>query len=305
MKYTIQIILFFMSLLINSVPVTANQFADDNTGKDDTQTYRIAKEVSLISKQKVFMEKNPKFSVKITYPFLRSPEKLTTVQDFNKQIAEFLSQEIVKFKTELAQYQNVQLILPPAKIKNALDIDFNAATIASGDLHIISIRFSIRYLLSILPQATHFHKSINYVLETGENIELSDLFQTNSPYLSLLSTYISTQLQKRDPQYAPFILQGTAPILERFKIWNISSHGLLITLEAAQAAPEIRGSQMILVPYNVLKETLSADSPLEECINKPNKCSTHPLNLLTGGFIDEVNARSISQFPAFSLLSTF
>jgi hypothetical protein len=207
------------------------------------------------------------------------------------------------FRQQVAENKILQSKLPKSQIKNDLTLDFDSSIINTNDIPIISIRFSTYGYIAGMAHPFHHHYVLNYDLDTGEEIELSDLFKPGSNYLQRLADYSRNALFRKvkDQQ---MLLDGTAPIAENYKNWNINPHGILITFDEYQVAPYIYGTLTVLVPYGDLKDILSNESPLATCIKHKQKCLSH--HLMTGGFIDQasydkaVKARNGSLNPRFS-----
>lgn len=271
------ILLSILTCLFVCTPLYADDTADDNTGRDDTQVYHVYGNVDLVSSMKFQYGAKPKIFVKYVYPQLEvdsdSLSNNVGIDNFNKQVMDMIQQEITQFKSQAK-----------AGRKNDLYIDYDTSIIRADGDYIISIRFSMQEFIAGMAHPFHFHRVINFNLNKNETITLQDLFQPNADYLDLLSKYSSFALNRRlsDKQ---LIAKGTAPKPENFNIWNIKPNGLLITFDEYQVAPHINGAQTVLVPFSELKRMISPDSPIADCINHRRSCARS--NLLTGGFIDE------------------
>lgn len=256
--------------------------SDDNTGRDETQTYPITDDVTMLSAVH-FSYAKPKIVIKAVTPTLEYSDENDIFANFNDVVTDLIKQESSLFRDLVASAQSQQLVLAKNKIKNNLYIDYDTSVVKPNGIPIISIRFSIQGDIAGLPHPFHYHRVFNYDLEVGEKIELADLFKPESDYLQVLSDYTSMRLIRHftDKQ---LVLEGTAPKPENFKNWNIKTNGLLITFDEYQVAPYINGTQSILVPYSALKNIISPDSPLSACVKSPRKCARG--KVLTGGFID-------------------
>lgn len=256
--------------------------SDDNTGRDETQTYPITDEVTMLSAVH-FSYAKPKIVIKAVTPTLDYTDNNDIFANFNDSVTDFVKQESSLFRDLVASAQGQQIALAKNRIKNNLYIDYDTSVVKPNGIPIISIRFSIQGDIAGLPHPFHYHRVLNYDLEVGEKIELADLFKADADYLQVLSDYTSMRLIRHfsDKQ---LVLDGTAPKPENFKNWNIKANGLLITFDEYQVAPYINGTQSILVPYSALKNIISPDSPLSACVKNPRKCARG--KVLTGGFID-------------------
>lgn len=202
---------------------------------------------------------------------------------FNALSLQIVQDEIAKFRNLVKSSAPLQKKMAKGTVTNNLYIDYNTSYIKPKRDHIISIRFSMQAQIS-KGQAYHDYTVLNYNLDKGERIELSDLFLPGSNYLDVLSAYTSRVLQKRLPNQNR-VLEGTSPRSENFQVWNIKPTGLLITFSQNQVAPALYGAQTILVPYDAFDQIISPDSTIADCIKHKTKCIRS--NLLTGGFIDE------------------
>lgn len=299
MKYFFNFILFsFIGLLSLCTPIYADDIDDNNdggsaaadsTGRDDTQVYHVYDGVDLISVIKIEYGK-PRIVVKAVYPQLESGGMSAGIDGFNKAVLDIVQEEVSAYTEKVVENKSAQQQLPKEKIKNDLYIDYATAAMRSGKNHILSIRFSIQDNIAGMAHPTHHHRVLNYDLDENEKIELPDLFIPNADYLDVLSNYTGSALFRRLPNKR-MVSEGTQPMPENFKIWNVKSNGLLITFEETQVAPYINGAQTVLVPYSVLKNIMAADSPIIACVNNRKRCGYN--NLLTGGFIDEAIKKPI------------
>src|SRR5262249_27493363 len=150
----------------------------------------------------------------------------------------------------------------PAKFagkNNNLYIDYDASVIKSGSEHIISVRFSLQAYIVGMAHPLHYHRVLNYAIEEGKEINLSDLFAPNANYLQVFSDYCRQVLDKRLAN-KDMVAQGTLPTLQNYKNWNIKPNGLLITFDEYQVAPYVNGAQMVLIPFTALKDILATES---------------------------------------------
>src|SRR5262249_43835062 len=125
----------------------------------------------------------------------------------------------------------------------------------------LSIKFQTEGYLAGAAHPYHMVYVLNYDLEHGQDIALSDLFLPNANYLETISNYCAAQLATRDIDFKDFS-QGADPKPENYKNWNISSDGLLITFDEYQVAPYSAGPQTVSVPYSELKALIDPNGPL-------------------------------------------
>lgn len=285
--------LIFTSILITLFSTFAFAFdssSEDTTGRDDTQIYHVYDGIDLISTLKIQYDK-PRIVVKSVYPQLESDSIDDGLDIFNQLVSNFVTQQIGEFKIRVDSNKGAQANLDNAKRKSNLYIDYASSAIKTNMDHLISIRFTIQGAIAGTAHPYHFHRVLNYNLDTRQQISLDDLFKPGSDYLEVLSQYIGNKLSRRFPD-KKMIENGVAPIPENFQNWNIKPLGLVFTFDENQVAPYIYGAQTVFVPYSAIKKIVEKDSPISYCVTHKWKCKQH--NLLTGGFIEEAR-KSIKQ----------
>jgi len=273
-------------LLLSLLLISFNCYADDeDSGKDFPQVYHIFDSVDLITTERYYDEQNPKISVKAVYPQLEGDQNDQAITAFNEQTRALIKHEIAAFRTkikELRPYNDKQA--EETSTRNRLFIDYNSSSIKAGGDHLLSVRFSIQGYISSMAHGYHYHRVLNFDLDTGEKMELADLFAPQADYLGVLSDYARISLSKHLAN-KDMVMEGTMPTLNNFKNWNLKPDGLFITFDEYQVAPYVNGAQTVLIPYPNLKLVTNEDSIIVECVDHPSKCRRG--KLLTGGFIDE------------------
>lgn len=314
-------LIVLIGLLFTPTLIFADNLADDDTARDDTQVYHIDKDLDMVSTLKFNYDK-PKIVVKSVYPQLQDnndyiahpgnrhrndsyndevdgkmDSDTSSVGGFNQSVIQIVEEEINAFKRQVKLIQEKKA---STSGKNNLYVDYDTSVIRSGRNRIISVRFSMQASIGGAANRYHYHRVLNYDLDNNQKIELQDLFKPESNYLNALSHYTGGVLMRRFPRDS-VIVDGAAPKVENYAIWNVKPRGLLITFDAYQVAPYEQGAQTIFVPYSALKEVLSPKSPINSCIKHRTSCMRD--NLLTGGFIDEAVNTNHGRFdPIFSKL---
>ena len=279
------------NLLAANTNFAASNIEDAN--KDEGKSFRVFEGVDLVSTL-TFQYARPRIVAKSVFPQLRSDSANEPIDGFNQLVTDFVQQKVDEFKLNVSQNQAPKQKLPKSIFKNDLYIDFATSFVQSGNDPIISIRFNIQGNIAGLAHPYHHHYVLNYDLESGEALDLEDLFKPNSNYLQVLSDYTSDVLRKRHLRDKSLISEGTAPRAENFKNWNIKPNGLLITFDEYQVASYVEGAQTVLVPYSALTDVIDDESPLAGCILHKKRCLRS--NVLTGGFIDEAANKHRSTF---------
>lgn len=291
MKY---ILFILLCLTLPFAVVHADE--TDNESKDGTQVYSLSEDVNLVTTLKFTYGKHSMVA-KSVFPQLECDSDSQRVNSFNQLINEIILEEVGGFQNQVDQYL-ADHRLAKSNGKSDLNIDYSTSAMKNGQSHIVSIRFSIQGYIAGKPRPFHYHRVINYDLENAQIFQLSDLFEPGEAYLDILSTYTQRILSRR-LENKEMVNNGTAPIANNFKNWNIKTNGLLITFEESQVAPYIYGAQSVLVPYSVLKSIANKESPLANCFKNRRSCGHN--QLLTGGFIDEaINMRNRRFNPILS-----
>lgn len=258
--------------------------SDDSTARDDTQIYHAYDGIDIVSTLK-FQYDKPRVVIKSVFPQLESDYLSDSLEVFNRIVTDFIVQQVNEFKFRVAENKNSD-----TEHKNNFYIDYDSSTIKSNDDHIISVRFSMQGSIAGVAHPYHYHRVINYNLDTQQQINLADLFNPDSDYLNVIANYVRAKLEHHFGN-KEMIAQGTAPTFENYLNWNIKPNGLIFTFDENQVAPYVYGAQSVFVPFSLLKPLMSVDSPIIGCIKHKWKCKQH--NLLTGGFLEEANATSV------------
>lgn len=299
---------YFLLLLVSLLFINhafANDPIFDDYDEDGRKirkppTYHLYSDVNLISTKDVSYEK-PKITIKSIFPQLEGFEEDSTLAQFNETVRDIIEYEIGNFKNKVVD-QRAYLLnnSPVSSQRSELFIDYDASFVNAGRNRILSIRFSLQGRIGGDTHAYHFHRVLNYNLTTNEVIALSDLFQSDVNYMSILADYSRQALTKRfNPEEgANDSLLETA---DNYKNWNIKPNGIRFTFDQYSTNSTMPGTQTVLIPFRELKDISAADSPIAACIKNPNRCARN--GVLTGGFIDEAaNTHHRILNPGFSKL---
>ncbi|HTM63119.1 MAG TPA: RsiV family protein [Gammaproteobacteria bacterium] len=299
MKFILEI---FLLLIIS--PLAFAEIEDSPV--DNKSTYHISDNIDLVSAHDTQYAK--KVVIKMVYPRLSSNDNTevirneiknndddqmpadneispsSSVNSFNEQVTQLINEEIKIFKQKVADARDYQAKLESSKVKNRLAIDYNSAIINLDESPIISIRFVMSGYVTGMEHPFRNYRSLNFDIESGRAMELSDLFDPQSNYLDAMGNVVNADLSKRIRSDA-MLSSGSHASLENYHNWNINPHGLRITFDAGTVAPYAYGSQSVLIPYSDIKDFINPESPLGRCLAHRKRCMRDPL--LTGGFIDE------------------
>lgn len=305
MRHTLKNFLNYL-LLVVALQYATVLFAEDSSNdesSDDQNTVRIYNDIDLTSVTKFDYAKRT--VIKSVFPQLSSQQGDDTIDDFNGTVENIIKDNVAEFKQKVKKNENatsnfISDEAPPTNLNNRLTIDYNSSILKVGSNHIISIRFSLQGYLVGMAHPYHEHDVLNYNTKDHQELELADLFSPNADYLTVISNYARDTLKKH-LAIKDMIDDGTLPKPENFAVWNLKPNGILFTFEEYQVAPYVYGAQTVLVPYQVLKDMIPADSVIAPCLRNKNGCSAN--HLFTGGFLDEAKNTSRAVNPHHRILN--
>ena len=216
---------------------------------------------AIIPSQHQYIEKgnDPPYNIQITFPYLE--EKQPEYSQFNDEMDRFLTEQISTFKQaaqEAAKSENTET-LPTGY---SLTITYDTAYISS---EVISVLLNIdtffgEVSLNKIPLATPHPMltalTFNYDESRNTVLTLADLFEPNSPYLDIISTYCIKELSFQNAHEFP---EGSTPTEENYRHWLIQPQGIEIIFDPYQVASYALGRQKVLVPYTELQFILKKE----------------------------------------------
>lgn len=103
--------------------------------------------------------------------------------------------------------------------------------------------------------------TVNFDLKNNRELKLADIFVPNANYLKTLSESSLTDLkaQKIEATDDETLNDGTTPKEENFRSWNLTKKGLQINFDAYQVASYAAGPQIVVIPYDKLRDILRKD----------------------------------------------
>jgi hypothetical protein len=216
------------------------------------------------TKSRVEEDKKKKISINAYYPQITNFGGNT--EKINRDVYNEVDKQILGFKQQMKEMGDM-----PPETETGYSLDVNYNTIIATD-NLISFDFTVStYTGGVHPN--HYEMTITYDLKDGNKIALSDLFKSKSNYLKKISDYCIAELKKPrgDPgnQIEPdpeWVERGAGPSEDNYGNWNISKKGLVITFDPYIVAPYADGSQVVVVPYNILKDVIREDGPLTPAV---------------------------------------
>ncbi len=120
---------------------------------------------------------------------------------------------------------------------------------------------AVSYLVAVSTYEGGAHPNTGYISfiydETGNRLELADLFRSDANYLDRLSTLSRKELSAREFAEAGMIDAGTEPTVENFSVFIIENTGLTLVFSPYQVAPYAAGEQLVTIPWNQFSDLLN------------------------------------------------
>jgi len=191
----------------------------------------------------------------VNYPVMTGYEKQKAQTDFNNDIKNTVIQERDAFLNELAGTELPRITDPGSYFKADYEI--------INQIGHLSLKLTFDTYVSGAAHPGGFTKAYNFDLLTGEKISWTELFDTDSNYLQVISDRCGQKLlvKNMEEEFTDIvsIREGTKPNLDNFKTVNIGDSKLIITFDAYQVASYAAGPQIIEVPFNELRDVLKTD----------------------------------------------
>ncbi len=197
---------------------------------------------------------SPRYTITVQTPQLVGSED-KRVQEFNEKVHDLVMSEISYFRENILSHMSVV----PVSTGSFFDTRYSLVY-QRGELW--SLKFDFHGYADGAAHPFHYSLTINYDLQDGQKISLSDLFAEESGYLKAISSYCIAELSKRDIGFYGGFEHGAEPTAENYRNWNIANEGLLITFDEYQVAPYAAGPQIVTIPYNELKSLVNLQGPL-------------------------------------------
>lgn len=189
-----------------------------------------------------------KISSNTTYPYL--------FYEGNFEIGKKVNYEIEKLASKIMfdpESDTIDVIYTMVRLDPKItSIKFEATTYGFGAAH-----------------PNHNTYTLNFSTNLRKTLNISDVFKPDSDFLKKLSELSSasiiSKLKKNLPSvdYIPpmvsMVNEGTKPILDNFKNFNIDNSNLILIFDPYQTAPYSSGTQVVKIPFKDLGDILNLD----------------------------------------------
>ena len=199
-----------------------------------------AKAVEKVSIQ----QDTPGYTINIKYP-----QNLAGAEA-NQAVKQFIDEQQAAF-LKTAKGDDFPANIPG---KNTLFIDY---TIPYQHNKALSVVFDVSVFNRGAAHPLNVKAVFNFV--DGHKVMLADLFIPASDYLSKLAYYCRTNLATKDFPDKKWVLMGTKPQKENYKLWSFSEDGLTIIFDTYQIAAYVYGAQTVNVPKSQFISLLQAN----------------------------------------------
>jgi hypothetical protein len=200
----------------------------------------------------------PPVKVSVEYPYLQAPagDKV-----FNPQINSLVQTQIDDIKKGAAEVEDWRSKNMPQFFSELI----MKYAVVLADSNFAAVRLEVSPFVAGAAHPNFFYLTVNYDLKQGRLLSLADLFKPGSNYLSEISAYCKTDLEKQGKQ--DLFTDGLAPNDVNFQKWNLTKDGLMILFDPYQVGSWAEGPQKVLIPYTKLQTILLPSGPVETLTN--------------------------------------
>ena len=240
------------SALATPIPATPT-IAPTSTSAPTSTPVPLYQQVILKSVPSEEDGKSPDYKITTQTPSLTGSNDMR-VKTFNDEMIAVVKSAVDDYRQKMSSFGPA-----PIQVQSTFDLKYEQ-TAPTGS--ILSIKFTMEGYVAGMAHPYHVIRTVNFDLEKGKDIALSDLFTANSDYLKTIAAYCVSELSKRDIGFTDMFKQGADPTPDNYQDWNIASDGLVITFNEYQVAPYVSGPQTVTVPYSELKSLIDPNGAL-------------------------------------------
>jgi len=217
------------------------------------------KTAQLVSRQISEASHKPKYTIDVRYPQMSDAED-SNHRRFNDEVATLARQQVEEFKKHVTKPDPG---LPGAAAGSSLDISYSVGLSTNDRLISVGFEADTYYAGAAHPNRHTF--AYTYDLRQGRKLDLNDLFKPRSDYLKVIADYcVKTLAKQLDQPDIAWIRRGAGPTNRNYQSWMITAKGLKFTFDPYQVAPYSEGAQDIVVPYSIVKNFISIESPIAD-----------------------------------------
>lgn len=200
-------------------------------------------------------DKEKRLSIKFEYPEFKDIKNADVI---NKNIRTTVDNSITEFKkqTEETDFSNL-----PKEFINAKIAEYEISLQTDKVLSILIIN-SDMYAGAAHPN--NYNTTLNYNLDSGLELKITDLFKSGSSFLEDLSKLAKVDLQNQYKKVGlentgEMIAEGASPKLENFSKFTLAKDFLNIIFDPYQVGPYAAGTRVVRIPYSEIRDKLDLE----------------------------------------------
>ena len=141
---------------------------------------------------------------------------------------------------------------------NSVNLDYEVSVATESFLSIFFSGYSYGVGAA---HAVQESESVNYDLVSGRELQLPDLFKSNSRYLDFISEHCIKQLSETAGVPDRLNKSRLAPSLKNFQNWHITSNGINFNFDACEILACAEGDQSVEISFSDLKPLFAPGIP--------------------------------------------
>lgn len=196
----------------------------------------------------------PKYTLDLYWPeMVATGPNADKANAFNSLVMSVIRPEIDGITEMAKESEGLDL---PSEMVSGLWMSY---TVFMQTPQIASVRLEFSPYAAGAAHPNHYSRSINFDMTTGKEMTLADVFKPGANAIRVMSKYATANLKARDLLMFP---EGALPTPENYRVWNLSSKGIVMTFDHYQVMPYAAGMQEVTLPYRAIKTVLRPGSAL-------------------------------------------
>lgn len=195
-----------------------------------------------------------RYSIDIQYPVFHGLNDANQQDEVNLGIKTLMDKEVQTFKKE------VLANTIPEEFENAQNLLKGTYDISQTDDSRISVQFKVMDAQIGAAHPNNYNLVYNYDIKEKKTLQLKDVFQPNTNYLTRLSDLAKEDLlvqQKEDPNASDFVNTGASAKAANFSLFLFTSDSFILLFNPATVAPDYVGTMKVTIPFEKITNILS------------------------------------------------
>ncbi len=210
--------------------------------------------VIFINKQISNMDEDKKLYSNINYPqivYYHIPESQQIINSIIKSIVDDTKSAFFMEVPGKDFLDSIGIVLGD-DLRNEFNIEYEVLNNSST---ITSVIFNVMQFHADAAHSLDYHKSVNFDLHRSKMITEDDFF-ADSTLIKRISYLSRIELLKRGTYDTSWVNNGTLPLIENFRNFNLGKNALIITFDPYQVGPYSDGSHRISLNYKLFDTLL-------------------------------------------------